>query len=148
MACRAVLRLRQHLGRRGAFLLILGVGKVCWGVGWIAAPVTDPDGLDLLTSVAPLHCWAWLWISSGVVMLGMAWLRVGRDWAGFAIALVPPTIWALAYVVAVITGDYPRGGYVAVWYLTSHVGVILWASGVPEYSVPPTPPRARRGKGA
>lgn len=147
MTCRAVRRLRQHLGRRGAFLLILGVGKVCWGAGFIIEPQPHPVGLDLLTDRAPLHCWAWLWIICGIVMLGMAWLRVGRDWLGFAVALVPPTVWALAYAVATIAGDYSRGGYVAIWYLTSHVGVILWASGVPEYSVPPTP-HTRRGTGA
>ena len=72
-------------------------------------------------------------------------MRVGRDRYGFVAALVPPTVWAVAYATAVLNGTYSRGAYVAVWYLTSHVGVIMWASGVPEYSVPPAPRRARRG---
>ncbi|MFK8850518.1 hypothetical protein [Streptomyces sp. Ac-502] len=140
-------RLREHLGRRGVFLLVLGLGKTCWGIGFIVSPVADPAGLDLLTQVCSPRHWAWLWIAAGLTMLVCAWLRVGRDWAGFAVALVPPTTWATAYTVAVISGEYPRGGFVAIWYLTSHVGVILWAAAVPEHSVPPEP-RARRGKGA
>jgi hypothetical protein len=144
MPCRAARRLHKALGRRGTFLAILGTGKTCWGVSFLVDP-PDDHGLTLLTDVCSLRHWSWLWIVCGLVTLGSAFLRVGRDWAGFVAALLPPTVWATAYTVAVISGDYSRGGFVAIWYLTSHVGVILWASAVPEYSVPP-PVRARRGK--
>ncbi|KPC70093.1 hypothetical protein ADL35_39100, partial [Streptomyces sp. NRRL WC-3753] len=90
----AARRLREHLGRRGAFLLILGTGKTCWGIGFLVEDQPHPVGLDLLTRVAPLHCWAWLWIVAGLTMLVCAWLKVGRDGLGFAVALVPPTTWA------------------------------------------------------
>ncbi|GGW82494.1 hypothetical protein [Streptomyces griseoloalbus] len=146
MPCRAARRLHKALGRRGIFLAILGTGKACWGVSFLIDPPSD-QGLELLTSLCSLRHWSWLWIVCGLVTLGSAFLRVGRDWFGFVAALLPPTVWATAYTVAVLSGDYSRGAYVAVWYLTSHVGVILWASAVPEYSVPP-PVRARRGKAA
>ena len=84
----------------------------------------------------------------GLVTFVSAFLRVGRDWFGFAAALVPPTVWAIAYMAAVVSGEYSRGAYVAIWYLTSHCGVILWAATVPEYSVPRMPRSARRGKAA
>ncbi|MEU1122120.1 hypothetical protein ABZ371_00670 [Streptomyces sp. NPDC005899] len=142
----AVRWLRQHLGRRGQILLILGIGKICWGVGFIVTPQQDPSGLELLTERCGLASWAWLWIVAGAVTASCAFLRIGRDWAGFYAALVPPSVWAVAYLFAVLTGDYARGGFVAAWYLTSHVGVICWASTVPEYSVPPPPRRARKGK--
>jgi hypothetical protein len=145
MRCAAARRLKRHLGRRGTFLLILGVGKTCWGAGFIVEPQQNPQGLELLTDVCPLHCWAWLWIGSGLITAGSAFLRVGRDGFGFAVALVPPAVWAIAYAAAVVSGTYPRGLWVAIWYLTSHVGVILWAATVPEHSVPPPPRRARRG---
>lgn len=148
MRCAAARRLKQHLGRRGAFLAILGVGKTCWGIGFIVEPAPNPQGLDLLTDVCPLHCWAWLWISAGVITFASAWLRIGPDRWGFAVALVPPSVWAIAYLAAVLDGTFPRGGFVAIWYLTSHVGVILWAATVPEHSVPPPLRRARRGKSA
>lgn len=147
MSCRAVRRLRRALGRRGTFLLILGTGKTCWGIGLIVVPQPQPAGLELLTRFAPLHCWAWLWVLAGITTLVSAFLRVGRDGFGFAVALFPPMVWATAYLVAAISGEFPRGSFAAVFYLTSHVGVIMWAATVPEYSVPPVPRRARRGKG-
>ena len=147
MPCRAARRLYKTLGRRGCFLAILGVGKTCWGVSFLVDPPPEAPGLQLLTQFCGLRHWSWLWIMCGLITLGSALLRIGRDWFGFLAALLPPTVWAIAYTVAVLSGDYSRGGFVAVWYLTSHVGVILWASAVPEYSVPPTV-RARRGKAA
>lgn len=142
--CRAARRLRAHLGRRGTFLLILGTGKTCFGIGFLVSAAAPP-GLDLLTDMCSLRSWAWLWIGAGAITTASAFLRVGRDWFGYIAALIPPTVWAMAYTLAVITGEYARGGFVAIWYLTSHVGVILWAATVPEYSVPPPPRRARRG---
>ncbi|MGV9579714.1 hypothetical protein ACWDRZ_23980 [Streptomyces sp. NPDC003509] len=138
--------LRLHLGRRGQILLILGIGKICWGIGFIVAPQQDPAGLNLLTDRCSLASWAWLWIVAGAVTATSAFLRIGRDGLGFYAALLPPSVWAIAYFSAVLTGEYARGGFVALWYLTSHVGVIMWASTVPEYSVPPVPRRARKGK--
>ncbi|MYV77806.1 hypothetical protein GT352_28315 [Streptomyces sp. SID1046] len=145
MRCRAVRRIRHQLGRRGHFLLILGIGKICWGAGTIVDPPAT-TGLALLTRFAPLHCWAWLWVIAGIITTASAFLQVGRDRFGFVAAMVPPAVWAISYLVAVISGDYSRGAWVAVWYLTSHVGVIMWAATVPEHSVPKTP-RARRAEG-
>ena len=145
MTCRAVRRLHALLGRRGAFLAILGVGKTCWGVGMLLDP-PPAQGLRLLTRVCEVQDWAWLWIVAGLVTVFSAFLRVGRDWFGFAAALVPPTVWAISYLSAVINGEYSRGAYVAIWYLTSHVGVIMWAATVPEHSVPHVPRVARKGK--
>jgi MFS family permease len=147
MPCRAARRLYEALGRRGCFLAILGVGKTCWGVSFLVNPPIDP-GLRLLTDVCSLRHWSWLWIIAGMLTFSSAWLRVGRDWFGFAAAIVPPTVWAIAYTAAVVSGQYSRGLWVAIWYLTSHVGVILWAATVPEYSVPRAPRPARRGKAA
>lgn len=142
----AARRLRARLGRRGQILLILGTGKICWGIGFIATPQQNTDGLDLLTDRCSLASWAWLWIIAGAVTAASAFLRIGRDGLGFLAAIIPPSVWATAYLSAVLTGEYERGGFVAAWYLTSHVGVIMWAATVPEYSVPPSPRRVRKGR--
>ncbi|WP_328860878.1 hypothetical protein [Streptomyces sp. NBC_00306] len=142
--CRAARWLGQHLGRRGTFLAILGIGKTCFGVGFIVQPPST-RGLELLTDRCPLSAWAWVWILAGLVTFASAWLRIGRDGYGFIAAMIPPALWATAYTSAVFTGAFPRGGFIAVWYLTAHVGVIMWASTVPEHSVPPAPRRARKG---
>ncbi|MFJ1782500.1 hypothetical protein ACIOKA_37975 [Streptomyces anulatus] len=144
---RACRRLFKRVGRRGVFLLIAGVGKTCWGVSFLVDP-PNPDGLQLLTSLCSLRHWAWLWIAAGLVTSSSAFLRVGRDWAGFVGALIPPTVWAIAYLAAAVSGEYSRGAFVALWYLTSHVGVIMWAATVPEYSVPPVPRRPGKGSAA
>ncbi|WP_330172935.1 hypothetical protein OG875_04650 [Streptomyces sp. NBC_01498] len=143
MRCLLLRRARKHLGRRGVFLMIVGVGQVCWGSGMITDPPSTA-GLQILTDRCPLSTWAWLWIGAGAVACASGFLRVGRDWAGFLTAYAPPTMWAFAYTAAAVGGDYSRGGFVAVWYLTI-VGIIMWASGVPEYSVPPAPRRPRKG---
>jgi len=144
MACRAARRVYKVLGRRGCFLLILGTGKTCYGISFLVDPPAD-HGLKLLTDLCSLQHWSWLWIVAGIITAASAFLRIGRDKLGFAVALLPPTVWAIAYTSAVVSGYYSRGAYVALWYLTSHVGVILWAATVPEHSVPPAPRPARRG---
>lgn len=130
-----VRRLQARLGRRGTILLILGVGKICFGVGVIAEPPSI-RGLDLLLRYAPLCAWAMVWIAAGVVVVVAAFLPVGADRGGFIVALIPPMIWAVAYGTAAAEGIYPRGWFVAGWFLTSHIGVISWAGTVPEHSVP------------
>lgn len=145
MPCRAARWLHRKLGRRGIFLLIAGIGKTCWGVSFLITP-PNTEGLRLLTQLCSIRHWSWLWIVAGVVTFVSAWLRIGRDRWGFIAALIPPTVWATAYTSAALSGEYSRGGYVAIWYLTSHVGVILWAATVPEHSVPPAPRRVRKGK--
>ncbi|MFA0844333.1 hypothetical protein [Streptomyces rochei] len=146
MPCRAARRLSKALGRRGVFLLILGTGKTCYGLSFLLTPPSD-HGLQLLTRFGDLRQWSWLWITCGIITFVSAFLRIGRDRFGFLAALAPPTVWAIAYTNAVVTDGYSRGGFVALWYLTSHIGVICWAATVPEYSVPPAP-RPQRGKAA
>jgi hypothetical protein len=146
MPCRAARRLHKALGRRGVFLLILGTGKTCYGLSFLLTPPSD-HGLQLLSRVGDLRNWSWLWIICGLVTFGSAFLQIGRDKAGFLAALAPPTVWAIAYTYAVLADGYSRGGFVALWYLTSHIGVICWAATVPEYSVPPAP-RPQRGMAA
>jgi len=140
----AVRRLGARLGRRGTALLILGVGKICWGAGFITQPPADGRGLELLTRMCSLSRWGWLWVICGMICCISAGLRVGRDKWGFVAALVPPTVWATAYAVSFTAGVYyPRGIFLVIWYATSHVALIVWASRVPEEA--PTATAARRG---
>lgn len=143
MRCRAVRRLRKHMGRRGIFLMISGVSQCCWGAGLIYDPPSTA-GLQLLTDRCPLEAWAWMWIVAGLVAFAAAFVKIGRDWVGFLAALVAPSVFAIAYAAGAISGQFSRGAFVAVWYLTS-VGFVMWAATVPEFSVPPAPRRSRKG---
>lgn len=144
MRCRAVWKLRSVMGRRGTFLFLIGSGKAFYGAGLLLAPDTVPQGLRPLTDVLSVAYWAWMWLLAGAATAVCAFWSVGRAYLGYYTALVPPTVWAAAYIAAMF-GGYPRGGFVAGWLLMGHIGVIWWASGVPEHSVPPLPRRARRG---
>ncbi|MFJ8995627.1 hypothetical protein ACIRQH_35130 [Streptomyces sp. NPDC102279] len=126
-----------HLGRRGPFLVFMGIGKVCFGASFIFEPPFTTQGLGVLTSRAPLHCWAWVWILAGIGVFASAWLPFTRDRWGFVLASVPPTMWAFAYGWSGLVGDYPRGLWLFVWYMTSHCGVIWCASRVPPESGSP-----------
>ncbi len=123
-----------RLGRRGPFLVILGIGKVCWGVGMIVEPPRT-DGLQLLTGVAPLHCWASVWILAGLVTFASAWWPFSRDGWGFVAATVPPAVWAFAYLWGWAADGYARGLWIFGWYMTTHCGVIWCASRVPPEPV-------------
>ena len=123
-----------RLGRRGPFLVFMGVGTICWGVGMIVQPPRQ-DGLGLLTRIAPLHCWASVWILAGLVTFCSAWVPFTRDSWGFVAASVPPALWAFAYAWGGLVDGYARGLWVFAWYMTSHCGVIWCASRVPPEPV-------------
>lgn len=129
--CPAVRRLSRRLGRRGPFLVFMGVGKVSFGASFIFNPPTSAGGLELLMHFAALHCWAWVWIICGSITFGCAWVRFGQDGWGFVAASVPPTLWAFAYIWAGLADGFARGLWLFVWYITSHCGVIWCASRVP-----------------
>lgn len=128
--CVAARWFRARLGRRGPFLVFMGIGKVCFGAGMIIQPPAL-SGLDLLIHFGPLRYWAWVWIIAGSVAFASAWVPFGQDRFGFLAASVPPTIWAFVYGWAAVVGQYPRGIWIFLWYITSHCGVIWCASRVP-----------------
>jgi hypothetical protein len=141
--CAAVRRLGARLGRRGTALVLLGTGKMCYGLGYILSPDPNPRGLEALTRWADLRWWASVWVVCGAVTFGSAWLRIGRDRWGFIAALGPPFVWGSAFLWGAASGDFPRGLAVFGWYATSHVGMILWAASVPEYEMPHCAPWER-----
>ncbi|WP_318279996.1 hypothetical protein, partial [Streptomyces griseoloalbus] len=126
----AARRHTRRLGRRGPFLVFMGVGKVCFGASFIFDPPSSA-GLGLLVHFAPLRCWAWVWIICGSITFCCAWVRFGRDGWGFVAASIPPALWAFAYSWAGLVDGYTRGLWLWAWYITSHCGVIWCASRVP-----------------
>jgi len=141
----AIRRLRKRLGRRGTVLVLLGLAKICFGLGYaLDSGGPTPVGLGLLARHGGTQCWSSVWIICGSVTFGCAWLRIGRDWLGFFSALIPPLVWGGANLWSAVSGDFPRGFAVAAWYALGHVGLILWAASVPEYSLPHQVPEKER----
>ncbi|WP_432051273.1 hypothetical protein [Streptomyces xiamenensis] len=106
VACRAGAR----LGRRGAYLLVAGVGWLLYGVGVIQDPRAGTvRAAVVLSEAAPLSWWGCLWITCGAIAIVTAWSRCPlRQTAGYAAAMLPPLLWATAYAAAWLLGEYPR----------------------------------------
>lgn len=136
--------LRQRVGRRGVPLLLLGAGKIGWGIGFVAAPTGDRRGLTGLMAVMPMWAWAAVWVTAGLVAVVSAFQPVGRDRYGYIVAAQPPLVWGLGYMYAAATEHYLRAVFIGIWYLLPHVLLILWASSVAEYSLPRSKCRSRR----
>lgn len=126
---------RLRLGRRGQWLVIWGLGWIAYGYGTVAEPQTDRRGLALVTTWAPLHCWAWVWIGSGVLALVCAAVRPPWDWPGFYLATIPPLVWSISYFTSGATADLARGPYAGGLWLVIAAGV-LNSSRTREHSVP------------
>lgn len=139
-----ILRVRQRLGRRGVPLVLLGAGKIGWGIGFVAAPATDRRALAGVTAVMPLTAWACVWVGAGVIAIAAAFQPVGRDRWGYIVAVLPPGAWALGHFYAAVEFHYLRALFIGLWYLLSHTLLILWAASVAEYALPRMKYRSRR----
>lgn len=118
-------RCRRRLGWRGTALLACGIPWMVYGLGLLIAP--RPGLLraaSVLTARVGLHCWGVIWMVCGVLACVAAVRRRGKDQWGFAFAAGPPLVWALAYLVAAIRGDY-REAWASVPLLLAPVLLLL-----------------------
>lgn len=135
LPCRMALRAGRRLGRRGAYLLSMGTAWVAYGAAVLLAPTPPAQvkGLTVLTTALPLDLWGWVWLTAGVVGVAFSPVRtVGTDQIGFTALVIPPTTWALGYLLDwILIGDYSRGWVVATTYGSLAASTLI-ASGWPE----------------
>lgn len=130
-----VRRLGWRVGRRGACLLLMGVSWTLYGVGLLLSEPTfaQERGLTVITHVAPLDVWAWLWIVGGALGVGLSMTR--SDAAGYVGVVLPPLTWAVSYALACWPlGDYERGWISAVVW-GAIAGALFIVSGIPEIEI-------------
>lgn len=137
MPRRVARRLGRALGRRGAFLLSIGMVWGLIGYGQLVSPQPDQRGLKLLLNRVPLEVWGWLWITAGVVAILSAFLRQGSDRFGFAALSLMVTPWIVSYLVAWGQGTFPRGWIASALYGGLAIGIMVVAG----WSEPPRPKR-------
>lgn len=129
---RAARRVGARLGRRGAFLLAVGLAWVCYGLAFILtpAPKAQHAGLTILTSAIPLSFWGWIWLACGATGIAFCGVvDVGKDQIGFSALVVPAATWAGGYLVDwLVIGDYERGWVVASTYAALAASIVI-ASG-------------------
>jgi len=121
-----------HVGRRGAFLLFLGLLDL---VAAYALTITPPFGLpprliyQPFVVIAPLVVWAWAWAVTGIAALTAAvWPRARPP--VFALAAFLKVAWASGYVIGWLGGyaAYSRGYQTAAIWL-AFAGIVLLVSG-------------------
>jgi hypothetical protein len=102
----------------GAFLTVVGVMNVIWGVAALSNEQYFVEG-GLLWST--LNTWGWIAVVVGVIQLFGAVLVFGRHTLGQIIALVLASLGVIVHFLAL--GAYP------VWSVIALVvnGLILWA---------------------
>ncbi|MFD0053053.1 hypothetical protein ACFVHR_04915 [Streptomyces sp. NPDC127168] len=103
-------RASRRLGPLGAGLFIVGILWINWGVGLALDPrYGTVRGAAALTSVADICVWGWAWIIAGLLSGVAAWLPNRQTWLGLVPAAGMPAIWAAAYTLARLAGEFPQG---------------------------------------
>jgi hypothetical protein len=99
-------------GKRGSFIAIHVVLHLAMGLSFILAPLTP--GRRAAFSFLPdflIENFGWVWVAGALIAIpGVFKYAPPRSdrWA-FSALVAPPTLYALLYLIAVMTGTYPVG---------------------------------------
>lgn len=136
-------RFRWRIGRRGAFLVLMGTAYIFLGYGYGYIDVPDATvsqlGLPLMIAEAVgindgLRFWGTLWILAGVASVFNAWWPPGRDAFGFMALEGFALMWATLNIVGDVLLDAQRGWVVGVIFAAWAASVLI-VSGMSD----PTP---------
>lgn len=99
-------------GPWGTGLLLLGVGLVAQGIGYIAARRSGlPDAIQELSNPVPMWVWGSLWIAAGIYSTWKALRPPQRHidvWAAVAITSLWSSAYFIAWIVNAVQGDLTR----------------------------------------
>lgn len=115
-------------GKRGSFLLPLGLIHVLFGAAYVF-PETTSSTARSVGFLAAVGVPVWVagipWILSGLAAIAAAFVKSppGRDGWGFQSLVAIETAWACVFLLSQIRGDNPRGG---VWALM--FAALAWAT--------------------
>lgn len=114
-------------GKRGSFLLPLGVIHVGLGASYVF-PETTASVARSLGFLGALGIPVWVaglpWIASGIAAVAAAFVKSppGRDGWGFQALVSIETAWALVFGLSWVIGDHPRG-----WVWSLVFAALAWA---------------------
>lgn len=124
--------------RRRATLATLGTGWTGYGTfGVLADPRYGTSrGLGVITDRIPMSVLGWVWVICGIlaIIAGIAPRATRLQAAGFTALATPAALWGTAYLIATISGTYPKGSGSACGWLAFAL-TIVWVSGMDD---PPT----------
>lgn len=128
-------KVMKRLGRRGAFLMAMGIAWV--GLGYsilsVPAPPAQTTGLTIILAALPLHMWGWVWITAGTLGIAHSGVQdVGRDQVGFTALALPTAAWSAGYLADWLAfGGYSRGWVTSLVYAALCASIVI-AAGWPE----------------
>ncbi|MFZ3595021.1 hypothetical protein [Streptomyces sp. BH104] len=122
----------HRLGRRGAFLVTLGVAWIGYGYGIASDPrYGTARGLAHITKYVALDVLGWGWVVCGVLAVAAAVAGLRAQPLGFAAIGVPAGLWGAAYTVTWGSGAYPPAWSSAGAWCGFALGIV-WVSGMQE----------------
>ncbi len=128
----------RRVGRRGAFLLFLGVLDAFYAFSLFkpAPEVVQSAAVRWVGSMAPLWAWGALWAVVGALCVVYAFKR--QDRIGFAAAVLLKVLWGTIYLLGWIFAGLARG------YLSTAIWLALALLTYVVSTWPETPPVSLR----
>lgn len=143
-------RLGRRVGRRGTALLFFAMLDLIYAFSLAVPPARARQNptTRFVDGIAPLECWATLWLAVGLICLAGAFAY--RDRWAFAAAMALKVLWGVTMLLGWALLGLERG-YVAAIIWLAMAGWVFVISTWPEPTLPvlsgelepePTPPAA------
>lgn len=136
-------RIQWRLGRRGAYLVVMGVLYFLLAYGYaflplptyvldqLAMPILVANFLSVDSPVHALQFWAALWAGSGVLAIITAWWPPGRDSWGFVALWAFSAVWSVLNLWGGLVLGAPRATVVGLIFAIYALTVAI-VSGMPD----------------
>lgn len=118
---------REHAGRRGAFLAFLAVLDLAFGYSIFSVPRAALQTIGILL---PVPVWGWIWIGTGIVCASGVFLHSDR--VQYTLAALLKTSWGLLY--AWLWWQGVPNSWVSVTLWLSFAMTIVLIAGWPEHT--------------
>lgn len=112
-------RADTRFGRRGLCLALFAGVYIVYGFALAGSDPSRP-GLELITKHVHLSTWAFFWIVTGVLAIGLSLSR--RSWLGYVALMPMPGLWAVANAGAYLLSLGTDQGTTAAW-----AGALVWS---------------------
>lgn len=108
-------------GKRGGFLLIIGIGWLTIGLSYVLGPRTESRqaGFSWLPSWLDANELGWAWVAAGLTAIIAALVSKRWKWVeslAFGALIAPTAIWTAVFTIAQTLGEHPYGWISAVSY--------------------------------
>lgn len=94
-------RIRAHISRRSAYLILYGAAWITYGLALHDAPQA---GSLAIYGTVPMTWQGWAWVTCGAVCVASVVVPKVPRWIGFPAAVLMPLLWSAGFLVEVVGG--------------------------------------------